>query len=213
MSAIGRRERQKAETRAELLAAAHALVKEDGYEGLTIRSLAKRAGFATMSVYSYFPDKHSILLALADDGFAELARRWREQMPDEPLAALRHLLTQYVAYGLENPNEYRTVFMTNYEPEETGKSIHEIEEVNPALRIVMERVAACVAAGHLKGDVHAIGTLLWTMSHGAVSLLISFPAYPFGDAKAYAEQVGDLALAAVASREIEPLTDAPACTV
>lgn len=211
MAATSRRERQKAEIRAELLAAAHALVKEEGYEGLTIRSLAKRAGLAPMSVYSYFPDKHAILLALADDGFAELARRWSEQMPQEPMEGLRHLLTRYVAYGLENPNEYRTVFMSNYEPEEAGKSIHEIEAVNPALKIVMERVAACVAAGHLKGDVHAIGTFLWTMSHGAVSLLISFPAYPFGEPEAYAERVGDLAIAAVSSREIEPLTDAPGC--
>ena len=46
-----RREKQREEIRTDLVAAAHALVKEEGYEGLTIRKLAERAGLATMSVY------------------------------------------------------------------------------------------------------------------------------------------------------------------
>ena len=74
-SARSRREQQKAELRAELLAAAHALVQEEGYEGLSIRRLAKRVGYAPMSVYSYFADKQAILRALAEDAFAALARR------------------------------------------------------------------------------------------------------------------------------------------
>ena len=70
-----RREKQKAELRSELVEAAHKLVQEEGYEGLTIRKLAKRVGYAPMSVYSYFPDKHAILLGIARDAFETLARR------------------------------------------------------------------------------------------------------------------------------------------
>ena len=73
LSVQKRREKQKAELRSELVEAAHKLVQEEGYEGLTIRKLAKRVGYAPMSVYSYFADKQDILFALAEDAFETLA--------------------------------------------------------------------------------------------------------------------------------------------
>jgi AcrR family transcriptional regulator len=111
-----RRERQKAELRSELVAAAHALVKEEGYEGLTIRKLAKRVGYAPMSVYSYFADKQEILVALAEDAFAQLAERAERNQPAEPLDALRHGMREFAAFGRENPNEYRTIMILKRRP-------------------------------------------------------------------------------------------------
>ena len=72
LSVQKRREKQKAELRSELVEAAHKLVQEEGYEGLTIRKLAERVGYAPMSVYSYFADKQDILFALAEDAFETL---------------------------------------------------------------------------------------------------------------------------------------------
>lgn len=205
-----RRERQKAEQRSELLAAAHALVQEEGYEGLTIRKLAQRVGYAPMSVYSYFADKQDILFALAEDAFATLAARIERQKPDDPLEALRAVLREYAAFGLENPNEYRTVFMTPKTEPPHGKTFEEMEAGNPAMKVLLERVEACVQAGRLKGDVRAMATLMWAVGHGAVSLLITFPFYPFGEPHAFVERIGDLALAAVSAHEVKPLTDQPA---
>lgn len=206
-SAKTRRERQKKELRSELLAAAHALVQEEGYEGLTIRRLAKRVGYAPMSVYSYFADKRDILVALAGDAFQTLARRMEQLPADGSLETLRAVLVEYVAFGLENPNEYRTVFIAERIGPVGEKTFAEVEQGNPALRMLLERVEACVAAGTLKGDVRAISTILWTMGHGAVSLLITFPAYLFGDPQAYVARIADMAIEAVAAKEIPPLPD------
>ena len=208
-SAANRRELQRAELRAELVAAAHALVREEGYEGLTIRKLATKVGYAPMSVYSYFADKQEILMALAEDAFADLARRMRRNRPDDPLEAVRAALTEYAAFGLGNPNEYRTVFMTEKQKPPAGKTFAEMESGNPAFQVIMERVEACISAGRLKGDARAMATVLWTAAHGAISLLITFPFYPFGDPKAYVMRIGDLALAGLAASESVPLTDEP----
>ncbi|MBA3449242.1 MAG: TetR/AcrR family transcriptional regulator [Pseudaminobacter sp.] len=211
ISAQARRDRQKAELRAELLAAAHALVKEEGYEGLTIRKLAKRVGYAPMSVYSYFADKHAILHAIADDAFETLARRLERQAPDEPLAALRKLMTEYAAFGLENPNEYRTVFMTDDHTHYPENKVAEPEKQNPALLLLLRRVQDCVDAGVFQGDVHAIATMVWTVGHGTVSLLITFPDYPFGDRDKYIEMSMDFALAGLKAAPLGPLTPAEGC--
>lgn len=201
-----RRERQKAELRSELVAAAHALVKEEGYEGLTIRKLAKRVGYAPMSVYSYFADKQDILLALAEDVFEQLARRAERNQPDEPLAALRHGMREFAAFGLENPNEYRTIFMTPKAHDHDPEMAAELEKKNPALLSMRKCVLACLEAGLLKGDEHAITTFLWTTAHGAISAVINFPQYSFGAGQDYADAVIELALAAVRSREVKPLS-------
>jgi AcrR family transcriptional regulator len=200
-----RRERQKAELRSELVAAAHALVKEEGYEGLTIRKLAKRVGYAPMSVYSYFADKQDILVALAQDAFEQLARRAEHNQPSDPLEALRHGMREFAAFGLENPNEYRTIFMTPKSHIHDSEMAAELEKKNPALMSMRKCVLACLDADLLTGDEHAITTFLWTTAHGAISAMINFPQYSFGPAKDYSDTVIELALAAVGSRKVGPL--------
>ena len=133
-----KREQQRAEIRADLVAAAHALVKDEGYEGLTIRKLADRAGLATMSVYSYFADKQSILEAMAEDAFVELAKRCDMRRTADPMESLTGGLEEYVIFGLENPNEYRTVFMTPQVHVHQGKTFEDLEAHNPAFQGLLD---------------------------------------------------------------------------
>jgi AcrR family transcriptional regulator len=209
LTAQGRRDKHKAELRAELVAAAHELVQQEGYEGLTIRKLAKRVGYAPMSVYSYFADKQDILYALAEDAFDALARRIEGHQADDPLEALRAVMVEYAAFGLGNPNEYRIVATTEQVTPPEKLVPGQPEERNPAMELLVSRVEACVKAGKLSGDPRAISTMLWAVGHGTISLLISFPHYPFGEAEVFAERMYDLALAGLAGRHIPPLTDEP----
>ena len=165
--ALSRRERHKADTRAELLAAAHQLIREDGYEGLTIRKLAERVGYAPMSVYSYFADKNEILLAVAEDAFAALARRVAGRQTDNPLETIRLGLREYVAFALENPNEYITVFMTSKTHEHEDETFDTLKKNNPCLNLLLSQIAAAVSRGQMKGDAFAIATMLWSTIHGA----------------------------------------------
>lgn len=207
-----RREMQRAELRARLLAAARELVQKDGYEGLTIRKLAKQVGYAPMSVYSYFADKQDILLALAEDAFATLAKRIEARTADDPIEALRLVMTEYAAFGLSNPNEYRIVFMTEKKRPPAGMTFAEMEASNPAMKALLGRIEACIAAGRLQGDAYAIANMLWAVGHGAISLLITFPFHPFGDPHAFVRRMCDLALAGLSAQDTPPLEGAqPGC--
>jgi Tetracyclin repressor-like, C-terminal domain len=55
-----------------------------------------------------------------------------------------------------------------------------------AFAILLQRVAACVDAGHLPGEVFLVSTLLWTGMHGVTSLLITSRSFPFGEPRRYA---------------------------
>jgi AcrR family transcriptional regulator len=68
-------ERYRTEFRAETLAEARHLIKEEGWEGLTLRKLAQRMQCSPMALYTYFADKQALLTALALEGFKNLAKR------------------------------------------------------------------------------------------------------------------------------------------
>ncbi|TIX22951.1 MAG: WHG domain-containing protein, partial [Mesorhizobium sp.] len=113
------------------------------------------------------------------------------------------------AFGLGNPNEYRTIFMTEKVKPPEGRTFAEMQEGNPLMKVLINRVEACVAAGRLKGDPRAIATMLWAVGHGTISLLITFPFYPFGDQQAFVKRMCDFTLAALATQDVPPLTETP----
>ncbi len=202
-----RRERQRADTRAELLAAAHELVRNEGYDGLTIRKLAEKVGYAPMSVYSYFSDKQAILEAVAQDTFEKLAKYVDGHESGDPMVALRHGLMEYAAFGMDNANEYRTIFMTEKAHEHSDEKFEELRRTNPAYAGLLRCVEEGIAAGHLKGDAEAIATILWTVVHGAISLMLTFRKFPFGEPMKYVGTIVDLTLAGLKDREVGPLAD------
>jgi AcrR family transcriptional regulator len=58
------RERKKRAVRARILATAHALIEERGYEQTTMRDIANTAGVSYQTLYNYFPAKGDILFQL-----------------------------------------------------------------------------------------------------------------------------------------------------
>ena len=87
--------------------------------------------------------------------------------------ALRWVFLSYARLGLEKPDDYRVLFMTPERPSvREGKAPNEIYRGNPAFAVGLDRVRACVAAGLLAGDPHAIATMLWTTVHGAVAAVL-----------------------------------------
>jgi AcrR family transcriptional regulator len=53
---------EKARTREEIVAAAHAQIAADGYASASVVAVARRAGVATGSVYRYFPSKADLFV-------------------------------------------------------------------------------------------------------------------------------------------------------
>ncbi len=200
-----RRERYRSELRAETLSAARELIQEEGYEGLTLRKLAKRMECSPMAIYSYFADKQALLTALALEGFEKVAKRLDSTVRRDPLAALRKILLDYIAYAEENPFEYRILFLS---VETLGKlklTRQELQERNPAFRALFKCVETCVKAGVVQGDSFAMSTVLWTGAHGAASLLITAQNFPFGSRRRYAEEVVATMLSGTQNRVTEAI--------
>lgn len=62
-----RRQAHKDETRSLILTAAQSLLSEQGYERMSTRAVAERAGVAVGTVFVHFPDKSALIEALLHD--------------------------------------------------------------------------------------------------------------------------------------------------
>jgi AcrR family transcriptional regulator len=201
-----RRENAKAQlreqTREEILAVAEELVRAHGQDALTLRKLASRMGFTPMALYSYFPDKQAILRALASSQFLGLAERLQTAGLRDGVEGLCDLMLAFVAYARDEPQNYRTLFMTPITTEET-KSRESLEQENPAFRLVFDRVRACVDAGTFSGDPFAITTILWTAAHGTAMSVITYVKYPFTSWETYATAMFEIVLSGLRAHPVE----------
>jgi len=65
----------KTTTAASILAAARELLDREGIAAVAMRPVAERVGITPMAIYRHYADRASLLNAVADEGFKELAAR------------------------------------------------------------------------------------------------------------------------------------------
>jgi len=162
--------------RGEILAAAERIFVECGYEGATIRKIADEVGVSSTALYMHFRDKSQILHEICEVAFEKLLRADLEiiarDIPAE--AKVRSMLETYMAFGFENPNAYRLVFLTR--PQEADEAQSVAQKLG---KQVFEQFTACVShlaeEKELTADVTVAAQTLWAGCHGIVSLVITKP--------------------------------------
>ncbi|HET9972187.1 MAG TPA: TetR/AcrR family transcriptional regulator [Streptosporangiaceae bacterium] len=116
----------KAERRAEILDAAIALADAEGFAAVTLRAVAQLVGVTAMALYGYFPDKDSLLDAMADRVIGEVPFPAQAGWRDRLLAAAE--LVRVVAR--EHPSVIQYAFT---KPAQTPRTLRVVEFTYQAL--------------------------------------------------------------------------------
>lgn len=106
-----RRARRREATKAEILDAAWALVREHGLAALSLRDLAARVGMRAPSLYQYFSSKHAIYDAM----FAQGARQTLDAIgtdlaPSDTRDALREIAHRMFDFTTSEPARAQLLF-------------------------------------------------------------------------------------------------------
>ena len=98
--------------RPALIHAARGLLESDGYEALTLRGAARRAGVSRAAPYHHFADKQALLAAVAETGFQDFASAMRVRMTltSGSAARLNAAGIAYVAFAVANPALFKLMF-------------------------------------------------------------------------------------------------------
>lgn len=70
--------RLKEQTRVNILDAAHEIVKDEGWQALSMRKIADKIEYTAPIIYEYYANKEAILLELTKKGFMLLGARMNE---------------------------------------------------------------------------------------------------------------------------------------
>lgn len=165
-----------AEVETAVLDAADRLVASDGPAALSIRTLAKEAGVAPMSIYNRFGDKAGVLQALFVRGFADLLAHITEgelaTHTTDPAAAvdrLRRSSHAYRRFATTSPGTYSLMFdQTPAQFEPTAEGMDRAAAAFFGLVGLVEQAQA--AGGIVGGSAAELAQRMWASIHGSVAL-------------------------------------------
>lgn len=148
---------------ATLLRAAGKILEEEGVDALSLRELTRRAGVSHAAPYRHFPDRESLLAALAAEGFALLGET---QQRAAAAGGLRAMGEAYVGFALAHPQRFRLMF---------GGTVRIAR--HKALREVATRAFDGLAGALAARSPEAQGArdasiAAWALVHGLAQLLL-----------------------------------------
>lgn len=89
----GKREAQKAETKAKIVAQARAMFRAEGYDAVSMRAVAKAAGMTTGAIFAHFSGKEALYVAALESPAPDVRgflAKIRNADGYEPIGALQN---------------------------------------------------------------------------------------------------------------------------
>ncbi len=104
--------RQKEQTRANILKAARQIVKQEGWQGLSMRKIADKIEYTAPIIYEYFSSKEAILQELTCKGFQLLSKDLdaAKKKQTDPDAQLESMWMAYWEFAHKNKEMYQLMY-------------------------------------------------------------------------------------------------------
>jgi len=178
--------RQKPLLRQEILDAACDILAQEGYDGLSMRKVARRIDYSPTAIYLHFKDRDDLVSSVCEQLMSGLAKELRQvaDRHSDPLVALKKGLRRYVEFGLKHPQHYQATFGIPLGVDAANDARHHAPATMamPAMGFLTRLVGECVRQKKLaKVDVGTASCALWAGVHGLTSLLIVMPNFNWGD--------------------------------
>ena len=158
-------------TRRKILNAARRRFRQQGAEGLSMRTIAADVGVSATALYRHYANRDDILGAIADAGFEGLAERMRRALPQgSPRERLLAVLDRYVEFALDEPELFDLMFSRP----RAGARVYPDDFVagaSPTGNVVVELVAECMRQGEWRqADVWPVTLALGAQAQGLIAL-------------------------------------------
>jgi AcrR family transcriptional regulator len=157
-----------------LIQAGIQILSQEGIHALSLRKVAKLAGVSHAAPYAHFPDKQSLLAAIAAEGYNTLYEQVlsaSQQYPDAPLKRLVETAWAYVQFALEKPDHFKITFSGIVEREQDYPDY--IAQAKRNLALLVGVIEDCQQAGVLiAGDTELLAVAVWSSIHGYIHLLL-----------------------------------------
>ena len=170
MGITERRLREKEKVRTTILAAARLMVKEEGWQSLSIRKIADAIEYSVPVIYDHFENKEAILFEFGKEGFRILAKKIGEakEKTDDPAEQLKLMANAFWDFA----SRYREHYQLMYGQGMTGCEIQKcLPERTTFRNLVTEPIVKLMKEGkNPKADPCLKYYTFWSILHGLISM-------------------------------------------
>lgn len=170
MSPIKHSIREKDDIRARILDTAWQMVKEEGWQSLSIRKIAAAVDYSIPVIYDHFENKEAIVFEFAKQGFRLLTKSIQKAVETtaDPAAQLKAIADAYWKFAANHMEYYQLMYGM-------GMAGCEIEKCFPERAdfrvMVMEPIKALIAKGNNPDDNPFLKYFtFWSILHGLISI-------------------------------------------
>jgi AcrR family transcriptional regulator len=170
MGITERRIRQKEEVRASILSTAWQMVKEEGWQSLSIRKIADAIEYSVPVIYDHFENKETIMLEFAKEGFQLLSKRIQKakEKTSNPAEQIKAIADAYWNFAFKNKEHYQLMYGLGMQGCEIEKCFPERSDFRSA---VLEPITTLI----LKSKNPGVNPCLkyftfWSILHGLISI-------------------------------------------
>ena len=148
--------------RAAILQAAGEILEKEGLDAVTLREVARRAGVSHNAPSRHFPERETLLAALAGEGFMKL-REFQGLAAGK--SGARGLGEAYVRFALEHPQRFRLMFGGRI-------AVTSHPALKEAALMTFNAVADVMAASVPGPAARDAAVAAWSLVHGLAMLLL-----------------------------------------
>ncbi len=155
--------------RVALIATGLKKLEESSAESLSLREIAREIGVSATAIYRHFPDKDSLLSALAAEGLAQLAREQKAAGKAGGKEGFTEMGRAYVRFAIRNPALFRLIYSSlpsAKDPANAGP------ENTPGL-LLRQSIAELAGSGATDAQYRAALLRAWSLVHGLAMLILS----------------------------------------
>ena len=173
MGVNDRKEREKEELRALILAAAGEVFLQKGFDNTSIRAIADKIEYSPTTIYLYFKDKAALFHAIHQEGFKLMFHHFGPlQQVADPFERLLLQGRYYLDFAFQNPELYDLMFLQPGTMEALPDDL-EWMEGNAAFGSLVQNVQACIDARIIWAEsAEVLAFTIWASVHGIASLQI-----------------------------------------
>lgn len=171
MASKDRIQRLKEETRCNILEAALQIVKEEGWQALSMRKIADVIEYTAPIIYEYFNNKDAILLELTRQGYLKLSRELVEARDRHRLPAkqLEDMWLTYWNFAFANKELYQGMF--GVATSCSCEMVNKLPEAEKPYELFSAVIGELMNIEDLEGDIICTKYYtFWSVVHGLVSI-------------------------------------------
>jgi AcrR family transcriptional regulator len=170
MGIAERRLRQKDEVKSGILTTAWQIVKEEGWQSLSIRKIADAIEYSVPVVYDHFENKEAILLEFGKQGFELLVKKLQQakSKSEDPSVQLGAIADAYWSFAFKNKEYYQLMFGLGIACCETDKCVPEKSVFRD---LIMEPIEKILKQNKKRGVNACLKYhTFWSVMHGLISI-------------------------------------------